>query len=512
MQWQQNWNKYVRRSATTTPCDGTESGGYNVCIHGAENRYVNVPGYSSCGALDATDSLGIFNWFCEDLGATVRMRTSKMKKSKGLGDMINFTTDTILGNSVTVTDGGALFTTNSLPWYTNTVTAVTGGNLAIANRIYIIKIGVITDAVRLVTGANNSAVVIQPGLSITNGNTNPCNSGTTEACLLSGEAVKFTWFEGDVFGGGSMGFGLRWVDVQFSVIRNFTARRILNALAGNGISLAKNVVTTGSSFNRFENILIAANAGPGITINNSSYNIGKNIRTFNNDSGASGYGITINSSVSNTFIQVTSFNNSDSGIRVNLNSENTNILNAMSANNGGVNYEVRSSSGVSFMNIASYNSADKGIEITTNSDSATVLNVASAGNASDAIRMNSSSQYAYYTGVVRFGAINPCEMPNAANGMADNTCTPLKASDFTAPTIGISISNDLVGGVSSNDILNPADANGFSTYASLSNSDSWFNFDTDFRGWGRNGTPFRDVCSATFDCRIYDFSLKNCSR
>lgn len=76
-----NWNDYVRASDTNIACDGSETGGYSVCVHGGEKREVVVPTYDSCDGLTAEDALKVFEWQCDDSTNPVRMISSGLKDS-----------------------------------------------------------------------------------------------------------------------------------------------------------------------------------------------------------------------------------------------------------------------------------------------------------------------------------------------------------------------------------------------------------------------------------------------
>lgn len=114
-----NWNSYVRKSATTTACDGSESGTYYACLHGGEKKSVSITGENSCTDLEVYDSQDAFRWHCK-AGTPVSFVTYELKDGRGLKDLIN--TDSWKSLRVIVKKSGvAIAASTKTTWWSNTV-------------------------------------------------------------------------------------------------------------------------------------------------------------------------------------------------------------------------------------------------------------------------------------------------------------------------------------------------------------------------------------------------------
>lgn len=95
-----NWNDYVRNdnvtkySASNTTCDGTETNNLleKLCIHGAEIQKVDAPSLEgNCSGVSAEDSLGLFNWICDDSLGHPTFYSVGLKQEKSLSDALTAT-------------------------------------------------------------------------------------------------------------------------------------------------------------------------------------------------------------------------------------------------------------------------------------------------------------------------------------------------------------------------------------------------------------------------------------
>lgn len=90
-----NWNDYIKMSAAgareNVACSSPSNvkyGSAGGCVHGGEIKKVVLPAnFTSCVNLSLEDSLGVFNWRCEQTDSAVEF-ASLLKPGRGLSDLI----------------------------------------------------------------------------------------------------------------------------------------------------------------------------------------------------------------------------------------------------------------------------------------------------------------------------------------------------------------------------------------------------------------------------------------
>ncbi len=486
----QNWNYYVnndgidRANASNTSCDATQTGGYYKCIHGGEARTVDVPGYNSCTNLTATDTLGAFDWYCDASTTPVRMVSKGLKSDKNLSDLLDFATPAWLLNSVAVVDGVTpLFTTSAAQWWSNPITeANNGGDLYNSGDIYIVT----ADSNSFFQiGSSNIALVVQPGVSI-----------SRDGEILRARFNKnFLWLEGEVhMTGSSFVWGIYWIDVDFSVIRNM-------GITGGHRSFH----LASSTNNKLTNIIAAENihaTSVGIEMVDSSYNNLSNISVYN-----SGLAITLSNSDNNNFLNSIVANNDNYISGITLDNSSNNALSAINyVNNGGYFYVQAGSDNNILSSVAVVNSSHTGLYLGSNNN--TVSNIVSAHNGNDGTLLSNSSDN-MFTGLYKTGnnARYDCYANSGPNqGLDHITCANNGWSDATLTT-GITLASSFVGNVTTDDTVNTSDTNGTATYAT---SLDWLSFENPYRSWSIDDTLLSTSTQGWWrsgNGRIVDWSL-----
>lgn len=201
-----NWNDYVKKSATTTACQTSDTFYYN-CIHGGEKKEVSVTGENSCTGMTAYDTLGVFDWVCQ-AGTPVKMVSIEVKPGKGLKDLVNATS--WKNNRVIVKKSGtAVAASTATTWWTNTVSALpdsTSGQVTLSNasRIYTVSTSQLTRGYYI--NANKIAIVTLGDAKLTldpAGTANATNAGATGSdyyAMFINSTRLHTWLEGHFIG------------------------------------------------------------------------------------------------------------------------------------------------------------------------------------------------------------------------------------------------------------------------------------------------------------------------
>ncbi len=488
-----DWNDYVKNDgadmfkATDTACNpATDGPGYNACLNGGPLRTVDVTGRTICDDLFATDSLGAFNWVCDDTTNDVRMVSVGFAKGKGLSDLIDFDTASWKQMNVTVYRGGnAYLATDMAAWWGNTIVVNNTGAAMNEGEVHIVTANNVNDYNIL---ANKVALLIKPGLTITG------PAGFTN--LIDASSVDFLWIEGSVDATG------KEIGVLFDVVR-FSHLRNVKSSNGN----AAGINLTNSPSNRISYTTAANNTDSGIYLDNSSNNMLSNVSSTNsNNEGVE----LVNASADNIIIDATSASNNEDGLYV-LGASN-NVFANLSTPIG--TYGVflgNASNNNTFMNINVVNGGDSGVWFRSNSNQNTVANLISAYSGCEAIFLDTSSNN-YFTGAFLVGNDGTCPkicyVTGGTNpGVNDTSCTQNGSSDYGTPVLNPDITNSFVAKVSS-DTINANGATGTEAFGSITD---WVNFENMFRGWGNDGNAFpdltnRDPCTAG-TCRIWDWSL-----
>ena len=131
------WGDYVAKDAgdfdsSDTACLGTELGdAYESCIHSGMLRKVPVYGRASCTNLDAIDSLGVFEWVCDDAQfAFPVFYIDGFADGMGLKDLIDNTGSWEL-MSVDIQDTGvSIGVTDTSNWWNNSINVLPASTTA----------------------------------------------------------------------------------------------------------------------------------------------------------------------------------------------------------------------------------------------------------------------------------------------------------------------------------------------------------------------------------------------
>jgi len=217
-----NWMDYVINVSTQkisqiadTACLGSEAG-WKGCLHGGEYRKVVILSETSCTSLLITDTLGVFDWVCDDSSGTqVVFYSIGLKKGKGLRDLIKTDGTAWNQNRVTITGGQSTYQSAlSSTWWTNTLTALTTNGTADAAMVSLSTSGTIyyltsasgntntngyyinANKVGLVTLGSSKLVY---GSNTANGNNCKLSTATTTTpdgkYMLCGASRNFVWIE-----------------------------------------------------------------------------------------------------------------------------------------------------------------------------------------------------------------------------------------------------------------------------------------------------------------------------
>ena len=215
-----NWNDYVAGSdpttATDTACDLVT---ITDCLHGGELRAVEVTDKSSCTGLTATDTLGAFNWECDDSTNPVRMISTGLADKKYLSDLIDFSGNAFKPDGVTVFDNGIQYgATPETVWWSNAI-EVNNSNgsgsvihLTAESTIYLVTNNV---SAAYSIDADRIGLVIEPGITVT-GELPVVGSSD----VIVSDATRL-WIEGQVDANTyNYNRGIRLLNSHFTRLRN----------------------------------------------------------------------------------------------------------------------------------------------------------------------------------------------------------------------------------------------------------------------------------------------------
>lgn len=510
-------NDFGRLASTGAVCTSGLVGDFQKCIHAGLMRFASVPGQTSCSGITGEDSLGAFEWVCDDSTAVVRLVSVDFAQAKSMSDLIDFGASQFKNNLLRVYKGGSLIASSSLTaWYDNSiVSANTGGTLNTAgNEIYLITANPNTP---ITLSGSNLALVGQPGLVVT-------GSAATDENVLT-VSGHFNYIETTV-DASSDTTGILLSASNFSTLRN---SRVTN-------SKSHGIEVTNSDANLLKYIWLSGNGTNGTAYNlnvaaNSDYNVIDHAvvsRSLN-------YGIAVDgvaSKVSNsTFFEntaeglffesangilfnITTFNNGSYGLRIDNSSTDVSVYNVTAVNNAdsGVAIYWQSDNAI-VRNILGVNNVNDGLVI-SDVDNSTVENVVGAQNSSDAYETNTSTGHSYY-GQFRFlnNGSSPCTIDTSGTPGMTGACvvTTGDGNVIKDTTNSILMNNSFLAKVASDSVNGTAGVSASATIAIGSVSD-WLFFENQWRGWGNNGAGFIDAtnrgkCSAT--CQVYDWRLSS---
>ncbi|MDX1957582.1 MAG: right-handed parallel beta-helix repeat-containing protein [Leptospiraceae bacterium] len=506
-----NWNDYVKNNgssrftASNTPCTGSETGGYNACIHAGEIRKVELSSESSCTNLTATDALGAFHWLCRVENGKVVFYSSGLATGKYLSDLIDFDTVAWKKNSVSIQKSNVnLISTTNEAWWTNPI-VLNNTSFSTSGTIYIFT-----------TNPGNIFITEKPKIGIVFHKNLISDLGSSVVTFYL-EQSDFSWVEGKINPrNGSRGFNLN--NSKFSVVKNFAVtntNQVTPASGGSGIYLT----SVQNSF--FQDIrivngysIIGGNSNIGLHLFSSNNNLFQNLTISN----MSLNGILFTSSTNNSFFDVVIQNTAGSGIATNSNSNSNSLFNLTITNSNSGGLQLLSGNNILVSNFASFSigslTSHFPLEINTISNS-TFQNIATGNSSGNNISLTSSSNN-YFTGNLRAGV---CTVVTAGvNPGIINTptlCSRDSVSDFNqfngyTNSITISGGTNFIDKVSSDDTINSSDSSGGRPFASITD---WINFENRFRSWGVDGgSSFPAAVNRGFsdsgNFRIYDWSLR----
>jgi len=552
-----NWNDYVSgsdwKTAPDTACDAFND---TACMHGGELRVVVATGQSSCTGLTASDDLGAFKWVCDASTGTPRMVSTGLADGKNLSDLIDFTgSGGFKPNKVTVyTNGTSWNTTSSSVWWTNPVVkdpAPSSGSIALAtaSTIYLVT----TDPAAAITfSADKTALVIEPGVTITDGN--------ALLYVVETQGYAHLWLEGKI-DASTDSYGVGVDGARFSMLRHLELDNasaggiILNAAVSNtlmGVTANHNTgsgvyLVNSSQYNIFTNLTVNNNSGYGVNLtgtpahntftgvkagNNGSYGFylnASNNKLMDVTASYNTNGVYLTSASNNTLANVTAINN-NYGVYLTGASKNT-LTNVTASNDlygvylvGASNNALvdvtasdNSSTGVYVYNNSNYNilagvtasnNSSTGL-LVYNSSNQTLADVASSNNNLGIYLYNSSNNR--FTGLLKVGTngasgTSNCTVTGGTNpGLVTVTCGNDVNSD-AALTTGITLGSSFVGMVTSEDVANASDTAGAAASFPVDlTAFDWVHFDNDYRGWGIDGTTHGRWTTGAG--RIWDWSL-----
>ncbi|MGE0615484.1 MAG: hypothetical protein AB7P04_07575 [Bacteriovoracia bacterium] len=237
------WNDYVRTANYVSACTGAEAPTRpSPCMHGGDKRKVVITGQTSCTGLTLTDSVGAFDWTCDESGGTATFY-STLKDSIRLADLIDISVPaTPAWKTMSVSlvgPNGLTGASTATVWWTNTVTRIQTDvavqDLNVASTIYVATGNITTYGLSL--NADKAALVIPSSYTATfadttTDNTNTVNgeSGANWRSIVLAGAQNFLWIEGSFSGGvGATNLpdaGIFFFTVGFSSVRHAQVSRI----------------------------------------------------------------------------------------------------------------------------------------------------------------------------------------------------------------------------------------------------------------------------------------------
>ena len=441
-----NWNDYILNDDAEKDlyhqvgevCTGSETAGYDACVHAGELRKVET----SLGACDsditAEDLLGVFNWTCDDSKATVSFYSSSFKDGKGLKDLINFTDQTFKNNSVSIKQNEVvLFESLAAKWWSNEVEELPFNGLLLSNAVTLSGAGkiytlsensisqgynIIDDKVALVTAPD--VTLTYGGRSFNNCSTSTGAIGTDARCLLSSGTRKHLWIEGNFSGDivtpnndayyGLLLHGARFCKIYLSKFERFTNNGIYFKSSKYNSLIASNSYYNGSDgleLDTSESNLIKSstfidNVTYGIyLLDTSHYNEFRDLELFNSeditarqDDGLRIYGD------NNSFYNIVSQRHTNYGIYMNTEADNNAFTDIYLVRNSSYGLYMQYSDNNTFTNLQSFGNSNYGIYIQGTSvadpaDSNIFTNVLTHTNSSGGIYLTSYADNSQFTNV-----------------------------------------------------------------------------------------------------------------
>jgi hypothetical protein len=520
--------------ASGLACDSTLHRGlrgYRECIHPAEIHTLELPGLSDCTDIRAEDSLGVFEWICDQSSGTVRVVSVGLKSGQGLAQLIEATPGpTWRQISVSVANGRGTFArTTFAQWWDNTLIDVSDlqqqANYWALDAAYAIYI--LTSSQNMLPSASHYALnyennhvgfVTLPDavLSCTDCQIND---------LLYASGRSFLWTEGT--------FDLRTVGRVMTFYSHFvTARNV--TIIGNRNNYSGNALgfdICGVSHSYFENIVSTNNHQRGLTVNGSWNTHYKNIVSINNGMAGFHIGDTCNEPINNTFENVLVANNDIGVYAASTNTRRNRFINLIVSNN---RRGFISSGGNLALNVTLVNNREVGLQVTGTGH--TFMNIVAANNdylntfseagiffdgainsmlVDAALAHNSRGIYlqnstdAHFEGLLKVGdnSVADCDPAVSIRPGIDAGCNNADSSTIAGLISDLDLTNAFVGKVGE-DTINTSDVAGVAAFDQI---EDWGNFENRWRAWGLDGGDFpspdhEGECNAG-NCRIWDWTL-----
>ncbi len=495
-----NWNDYVKddgsnsTNATDTACDAASD---TACLHGGEMRVVELVALSSCAGVTAVDTLGTFDWSCDDSTGAARLISTGLAPGYGLADLVDFFTIGWKNNSLIVYKDSSVYeiTTPAVWWENSVVSNTSGGTLDVAGTVYAIPS---TATATYLLAADKVSLVAAPGVEITGA------SSGLYSYVIGAIGLDFLWLEGMAVNASNVHNGVAWSEVRFSVMRDLAASHALYGDEGYGVSLGV------SSYNRLSNISVSDNRFAGVALGLSWNNMLSNVVAHNNithgffldntshnnqlsnvTASNNNTGFSIDGVSDNTFSNMTASNN-EFGIKIAGALNNT--ISGVTTSNNNTGVTIWRSSNNTVSSVASSNNeigiwlGDGGVP-----SNQTIADLIASDNNVGIMMLDASSNY--FTGELKMGnnsSLN-CDVVGGTDpGLVNITCANQGASDATLTT-GITTTDSFVSKIVADDTVNTSDTNGAATITDTTVSFDWAGFDNLYRSWGINGGAFPDA-------------------
>jgi len=555
----EHWGQYVAKSGaqpwggTDTACISTTPGGYSSCRHGGELRKVVVEGQTDCDNVTLSETLGLFNWVCEESANRVTFYTTGLRSGAQLSDLINFAGPSWQSNVVSVTvqdtpSNWVLSSNAGVPWWPTTIstyTSVAGGSINSG----VPMIYVVTNDLSLTGGiilnSDSLSFVVKPGEVL-----------SLNAASMTGVTVtattKYAWIEGNFnCANKANSYGvLTNTGSNFARVDHVQASNCTNAgvkiqgnnsyvrdllVANSAVGLgfynsswgsaeeirAVSCTTAGvhiQSTNSFVRDLVAANSAVGLMFLNSSGSKANEIRIFNSTSTSYG-ALHVEDSMNTVLTQVLSTANAGDGIVIRSSSpshNNNRIVGFTSTHN---NYDgvfvvdsaARQTDNILHNGVSAGN--DQGFAFNY-AGGITAGQVVATNNQTYGIRLASSSTNKF-TGNLLAGTNNNdnCYVSGGSDGLT-GSCGTNGPSDATLKT-SVNLDQSFFGKVTTDDSFNQSDTSGISAGQGFwtSNPLDGTRFNNPWRSWGILGASYiapapeiKGACTAG-PCQIWDWTL-----
>ncbi|WP_411823730.1 hypothetical protein [Leptospira sp. 'Mane'] len=515
------WLDYIKNdgkdyfSASNTPCDGNETGGYSACIHAGEMRSVRVSwgalSPNSCNGYSAEDTEKAFFYTCSlHPEGGIRLTSTSLLPGKKLGDLVDSKTLHFKPIRIFVyLNGNLVGQSDSKVWWKNPIYPfpTTGG--IIGNSYDLFYIGSDLNVSGTTTFNSSKLGVIQSSATVV-------NVPAVDWLVFNG---NFPYLEGLIQGSSPLNMITINSTSRFAYVREVS----INSIQGTMLLIY-------GSMGMYKNLRLfgGGSSGEGIRVNSSGTvteaNVFKSVLVGGSDANAINLYISAAGSriFNQAFSDVTIFSSSSSEAFMAGNAgtaENSGFLirELTIANAGLPGLVHQTSAGIPFnhitdINLGFINSSSYSLNLystaTTDMD-IKVLNYASLIGNLDISNISNS----YFSGNFKTSIVASCNVTGGTNpGIIAATCGKNGFSDFDLYA-GFSPDISFVGPVVQDDDKNSYDVAGYYAPGAVPNEIRFYDLmQNPYRAWGVNDslityTPaMRGNCGGA--CRIYDWSLR----